>query len=1115
MKTFHNLTTLPPIAFLVSFLLSGVLTLPAHAQPAIHNLMKLNYTGAETCLDCHGVGGLLPGENRAGEIMNTVHWTWTATNQPLGHAAQVMGKKNIINNYCIAVPSNEPRCTSCHIGVGWRDNTFDFSNPANIDCLVCHDTTGTYKKTPTGAGLPDPSLNLTNIARVAGKTSRATCGSCHFYGGGGDAVKHGDLDSSLTNPTRDLDVHMGVDGANMTCADCHQSFAPGATAHDLVGSRYSKPNPDNWLCEDCHSSAPHWNVDNGIYYDGHAGRVACQTCHVPYFARGGHATKMSWDWSTAGVKDSSGAVMTLKDADGNIIYDTMKGSFTWASHATPDYVWFNGNVIWSEFTSQIDPTRTVTLNQLQGNKNEAKARIIPVKRFTAVQPYDAVKNILVIPHLFPTNASDTDAYWKGYNWTNAISAGMAAVGQTFSGQMGWANTEMYWVENHMVAPKEEALTCLDCHSPNGRIPFAQLGYEPKRVAQLTNLDMIIGLDHTGRFGTNYAGSAACLDCHPNQAGEVMGSVHYLWRTTNSHLAYPGGGSHGMLDRFCGLVGSSSMVNYFADFGGHTTSAACGKCHVGDSLPLPSPTTGKYTQTQIDGLDCLICHASADNYDMNGDKLYTAADDNAADRALITNSVTGRRAWFQDHSLRAAESVGQPVATAQCLRCHEHGQAAADYKRGTPFDPEHDVHAAAGLKCTDCHKVDHHKIARGSRVTDMHAWERQNVEVTCANCHSATAPHKNPQLAMYNEHLSSIACETCHIPWTSGALRRIWAPTFGATDGPEAGIPTWDPITSTYEPYSVYSGEYNLRPVYRWFNGNDSMLAEPINDVNAWDGQIATKNTTRAKIYPFRSIVNGMVLDRRGFGYDPNFNANFTMLAAMDAMAGPLKQMGFMRPTGLTPQERAAMAQYPNLLNFDAENYFRSGNITESVNLGLGAMAVMMSGGDPSSMTSSQISAVGSSLWSGEVLGLDLPNNPMDPTFDPSAPPTQATGSFISLSHAVKREGALTCNDCHSTASVLNFKALNYSPSQTAYLETVLNNVQLFTSQMTTSGLQLNWATIPGRNYQVQTCTNLPSGAWEPVTPNVPATTRQMETVIPQDQFTAEPQRFFRIMETAP
>ena len=126
------------------------------------------------------------------------------------------------------------------------------------------------------------------------------------------------------------------------------------------------------------------------------------------------------------------------------------------------------------------------------------------------------------------------------------------------------------------------------------------------------------------------------------------------------------------------------------------------------------------------------------------------------------------------------------------------------------------------------------------------------------------------------------------------------------------------MTGVYEPYSVYSQEYNLRPAYRWFNGNSSMLAEPIHDVNAWDSRVATKQTAGAKIYPFRPIVSGMVLDRRGFGYDPNFSTNFTMLAAMDAMAGPLKQMGFMRPEGLTPQERAVLAQYPNLLNFDIE-----------------------------------------------------------------------------------------------------------------------------------------------------------------------------------------------------
>ncbi len=1113
MKTPHLLASpanLASLLVLTSFMAALV---PSHAQPKIHSVM-LSYNGTAMCLQCHGVGGMNPGPDRASEIMKGAHWTWTATNKPSGHAQQLMGKRNIINNYCIATPSNEPRCTSCHIGIGWRDDSFDFNNVTNIDCLVCHDTTGTYKKTPTGAGVPDPTVNLAYVAMNAGRTSRATCGACHFYGGGGDAVKHGDLDSTMTNPPRSLDVHMGVDGANMTCTDCHMSIEPGSTSHDLVGSRYSKPNPDNWLCEDCHSPTPHWNTDDGIYYNAHTGRVACQTCHVPHFARGGKATKMTWDWSTAGIKSTNGATMQIKDSSGNVVYDTMKGTFTWASNVVPDYVWFNGSVVWTEADDTINTTQMNTLNKLQGDKNQGRARIMPVKRFTAVQPYDVVSNKLVIPHLFPLNANDTNAYWKGYDWTNAINAGMAAVGQTFSGQMGWVNTEMFWIQNHMVAPKEQALTCLDCHAVDGRIPFAQLGYESSRVARLQNLDMIVGTDHTGRFGTNFSSSAACLECHSGKVDEVMASLHYSWRSTNSHVAYPGGGSHGMVDRFCALVGANAMVNYYADLGAHKGSSACGKCHVGDSLPFPDPATGKYTQPQKDGVDCLICHAAEGSYDMNGDGLYTEADADASHRALTTNSLSGRRSWYQDRTLRAAESVGEKVGTAQCYRCHEHGQAAADYKRGTPFDPEHDVHAAAGVTCTDCHKVKDHKIARGSRVTDMHGWDRQDVEVDCANCHSGTSPHKAPELAMYNEHLSLIACETCHIPWTSGAARRVWAPTFGVTNGPESSIPIFDATTGVYEPYSVYSEEYNQRPAYRWFNGSVSMLAEPMNDANAWDFQVATKSTPNAKIYPFRYIVSGMVMDRRGFGYDPNYNTNFTMLAAMDAMAAPLKQMGFMRPSGLNPQERAVLAQYPNLLNFDKETYVRTGDIQEAVNVGLGRLGLMMGGQDAWGAPPEMLSAVGSNFWSGDVLGLDLPNNPYDPTYNPLAPPTEVTGSFISLSHAIKRDGALTCNDCHSTTGVMDFNALSYSPEQSVYLQTVLQAVQSFTCEQTASGLELSWATIPGRTYELLSTTNVSAGPWLTLT-NLPATDRSLELVIPPDQLTTEPRRFFRVKEISP
>lgn len=64
---------------------------------------------------------------------------------------------------------------------------------------------------------------------------------------------------------------------------------------------------------------------------------------------------------------------------------------------------------------------------------------------------------------------------------------MTYVGRQFSGNVGYVETEMLWIQNHMVAPKEQALTCANCHCPNGWLDFAKLGYDPERVAVLTSL----------------------------------------------------------------------------------------------------------------------------------------------------------------------------------------------------------------------------------------------------------------------------------------------------------------------------------------------------------------------------------------------------------------------------------------------------------------------------------------------------------------------------------------------------------------------------------------------------------------------------------------------------
>lgn len=427
------------------------------------------------CITCHLVS--------AEEVMATTHWTWQYEDPETG---EQLGKYNVVNNYCINPQSNEPRCTSCHVGYGWTDNTFDFTAPENVDCLVCHDRTGSYQKYPTGAGHPAyedtewkgnpwPAVDLVNVAQQVGPPTRENCGSCHFYGGGGDAVKHGDLDTTLTEPDFSLDVHMSPEGADFQCQDCHTT-----EQHEITGSYYTVAG-ERLNCADCHSEEPHADAILNM----HAGTISCQTCHIPEYARG-RTTKMTWDWSTAGQLDAEGKPFTEKDENGDIIYDSQKGSFTWEKDVIPAYFWWNGIVDYQTVGEAIDPSQVVQINALMGSREDENARIYPFKLFTGSQPYDTGNNVLAIPALYPGAAGGADAYWKAYDWGLAIQAGMAYAGLEFSGEYDFIETEMYWLITHQVAPAEEALGCMDCHSGEGRLDFAALGYGEEEVVALAS-----------------------------------------------------------------------------------------------------------------------------------------------------------------------------------------------------------------------------------------------------------------------------------------------------------------------------------------------------------------------------------------------------------------------------------------------------------------------------------------------------------------------------------------------------------------------------------------------------------------------------------------------------
>lgn len=472
---------------------------PSQASTADHSkfeVLQQEFENAievtRACLTCH--------TEAAKQVMETFHWTWTR--EDLSTEKKV-GKQVVINNYCVAVVSNWRRCTSCHVGYGWKDANFDFSQEELVDCLVCHDTTGTYKKFPPGAGHPvykptefppgsgkiwEPP-NLREIAQKVGPTSRATCGACHFYGGGGDGVKHGDLDSTLKAPPREVDVHMSSQGANMTCADCHYQGA-----HRIAGSRYvmtpkdthgkdlptSDGNPAT--CESCHGLRPMKNPK----LNDHVDRVACQTCHIPTFARGNRPTKMWWDWSKAGDKARGVEV----DENGWEVYNFMKGEFRWARDVVPTYLWFNGRIQVVTLGENIDPNQEVPVNQPQGSPDDPKARIYPFKVFRGRQAYDPVNRTLLVPHLMPYDQEDKRAFWASLQWGPAFEEGMKAAGLPYSGQYAWVETRMYWPITHMVAPKEQALQCSDCHTRGGRMEGIPGVYIPGR-------DRVAWLDSAG------------------------------------------------------------------------------------------------------------------------------------------------------------------------------------------------------------------------------------------------------------------------------------------------------------------------------------------------------------------------------------------------------------------------------------------------------------------------------------------------------------------------------------------------------------------------------------------------------------------------------------------
>ncbi len=448
-----------------------------------HAVLQQKFTNPHmitaACLSCH--------TERGREVLGNAHWRWEREAFIPGKGVTYLGKKTLINNFCTGIASNEASCNRCHIGYGWKDKTFDFTNEYNIDCLICHDNSGTYEKAKGAAGYPPMGGNAPDYKKIlanVGKPTRHNCGYCHFHGGGGNNVKHGDLEMALLTADKSIDVHMGVDGMNMQCVACHT-----AENHQMLGRYYgvSSSNTQRATCEQCHSLVPH--ASNKL--NEHTVKVACQTCHIPVYAKV-NATKTEWDWSTA-TKRKDGLPYQVLDTLGNEMYTSIKGDFTWQRMVKPEYIWFNGTADHHLVTEKIDLNALpLNINTLNGEYRDRNSKIYPTKVHRGKQPYDPVNLTIIQPKLWDAEANK-GALWVDLDWEAALRTGMEYLELPYSGKHDFIPTEMFLPVNHMVSPASESLQCNDCHTRNdGRVANLKDFYMPGR-------DYNAGIDTFGKL----------------------------------------------------------------------------------------------------------------------------------------------------------------------------------------------------------------------------------------------------------------------------------------------------------------------------------------------------------------------------------------------------------------------------------------------------------------------------------------------------------------------------------------------------------------------------------------------------------------------------------------
>ena len=413
-----------------------------------------------------------------------------------------------------------------------------FAGIPNVDPV-----TGDFQFMPAGsdtlpATVPMAPMTITTLeaAQNVHLTTRQSCLNCHAGAAGGDGTKRGDLSREVANnATTTTDFHLSPQGADLTCSDCHNDGG-----HRLRGRGLDlRPNDvaGRFTCDSCHGATPHGDFSNtqGSSRDKHAQKVACQTCHIPSYAKAAVGTEVVRDWQdphpSASACNGRGGWLPRED----------KGGLGGAS-LIPSYAWFDGTSQVSYLGESLDGVPTIPLDadvaaSFVGNFNAGDPA------YVIGMPNGDVTSTSVDTKLYPMkehwgklarNTSNntmvghsTFEFFRTGSFCRAVAVGLGLEevnvdpSTVCSGVPG--DTEMpnnteavavhtYQTINHGVEPQGDALNCGSCHpSQSGgplQVELGDLGYGPRTLPS--------DVQNTDRTTLDGNLNNICSQCHSNE-----------------------------------------------------------------------------------------------------------------------------------------------------------------------------------------------------------------------------------------------------------------------------------------------------------------------------------------------------------------------------------------------------------------------------------------------------------------------------------------------------------------------------------------------------------------------------------------------------------------------